>query len=359
MKLLRTTIGAALLAGLSLTTNCGGKNEFTVEGHLTGATDSPILLERMDANAGWVVMESVEPDADGRFAFSAKAPEHPELYRLNYNDKYVYLPVDSLEHFSLTANAADISSGFKLCGSPQAEELTAFEAEALKVERYANNDSIAAFRKRVFNRYLKDGRGNILSYYILTKRIGENYLIDYTDPLYWAVATSFETYKPEDPHTKLLTERAMQGQSMARKQRGKANTKVIEATQTAMIEVRLPGLDGKEAALSSLLGKGKPVILAFGGMTIPDAPIINMELRKIYDSGKADIYQVCLDQDQFQWSQSAKALPWTVVYDPDGLRSRHAANYNLASIPAYFIYNASGELVNSTGDVKAIHDMLH
>lgn len=358
MKFTKISIGAVALAGIFFTTNCGGKREFSIEGHLSGNADSPVFLERMDANAGWVVTAEAEPGADGSFSFTADSPEFPELYRLNYKDKYVYLPVDSVEHFSLTANSADISNGFKLGGSPQAEAMTAFEAESMKIEKYANTDSTAAFRKRVFNNYLKDGRGNILSYYILTKRIGQDYLIDYTDPLYWAVATSFETYKPNDPHTRLLKERAMQGQSIARKKRGQTNTKIIEADRTDMIEIVLPGLDGKDKALSSVLGKGKPVILAFGGMTIPDAPIINMELRKLYESGKADIYQVCLDQDQFRWSQSAKALPWTVVYDPDGLRSRHAAHYNLASIPAYFIYNAAGELVNSTGDVKKIPSLL-
>lgn len=355
----KTLIVSGVGACAMVFTGCGNKSEFTVEGNLKGKTDSPIMLERLDASAGWVVMAETTPNTDGIFAFKADAPQYPELYRLNYNGRYVYLPVDSIEHFTLSANASDISNGFSLKGSAQAEALTEFEKEARLTASYANTDSTTAFKKRVYNSYLKDGRGNILSYYILTYKMGDEFLIDYTDPVYWAVATAFETYKPNDPHTALLAARAKEGQTAVRRNKPGRTQKVIKARQTGMIDITLPGIEGKEVSLSSRLAKGKPLVLVFGGMTIPDAPVINMALRKLYESGAADIYQVCLDQDQYQWVESAKALPWTVVYDPEGLQSSNASRYNLASIPAYFIYDNNGDLINSTGDIKAVSGMLH
>lgn len=332
------------------------EREFKIEGTLEGGADTKIVLEQMDAEVGWVKVSEIKTDGDGNFTITAPAPEFPELYRLNCDGKFVYLPIDSTETLSLRAKAKDISRGFDLSGSPQAKAMTEFEAEVIKLEGCDNADSLQNFRRRVYEKYLKEAKGNIFSYYVLMRRIGDDYLIDYTDPIYRAVATSFKTFKPDDPHTPLLAERARIGLNEDRKRKG--ITTVIDVPQTAMLEIKLPDISDDEIALSSVLGKGKPVVLVFGGMTIPDAPFINMELRKLYDAGKADIYQVCLDTDRFVWSQAAKALPWTVVFDPEGLHSSAAARYNLASIPAYFIYDSAGELINSTGDIKQVESML-
>lgn len=338
--------------------SCGSKGrEFKVEGKLEGKVPDKVSLERMDEQGGWIELQQISVDGDGAFEVSSDAPEYPQLYRINAGGKYVYLPVDSTETFTLTAKGADISRGFKLSGSPQADAMTAFEAEALRVEAYNNTDSVQAFKRRVFDKYLKDAKGSIFSYYVLTRRMGDGYLVEYTDPVYRAVATSFKTYKPDDPHTPLLAERALQGQRKDNARKGK--TRVIEAEQTAMIEVSLPGIDDQPVSLSAKLGHGKPVVVAFGGMSIPDAAVINMELRKLYDAGVADIYQVCVaDADRFEWAQQAKNLPWTVVYDREGLQSTAAMRYNIASVPAFFIYNAQGELVASTGDVKEVASKL-
>lgn len=323
-----------------------------MQGNLPGE----VVLERLDAETGWVKVAEAEPDGDGGFELSCDAPEYPDLYRIVCNGKYVYLPVDSTETFTLVAKADDISRGFKLSGSPQADAMTAFEAEARRVEACNNADSTAAFKRRVYERWLKDARGNMFSYFVLMRQMGDGYFIDYTDPIYRAVATSFQEYKPDDPHTPLLVERARLGLGEDRKRKGMST--VIEAPESKMVEVKLPGIDGKEIALSSVLGKGKPVILAFGGMTMEDAPGINIELRKLYDAGAADIYQVCLDTDRFRWLESAKSLPWTVVWDPDGAAGRAVVNYNVRSLPAFFVYNAKGELVNSTLDVAALAGLL-
>lgn len=350
-KYMKMLACALAVCAVALGAACSKEREFKVEGQLDGKVPDKVTLERMDPDAGWVEVQEIAPDGDGSFTLSYAAPDYPQLFRVNCGGKYVYLPVDSTETFTLKAKGADISRGFTLSGSPQAEAMTAFEAEAMRVEGYDNPDSVQSFKRRVFDRYLKDAKGNILSYYILTRKMGDGYLIDYTDPLYAAVATAFKTYKPEDPHTPLLAEQAMKGQREANRRKGK--TRVVQAEQTGVVEITLPDLKEVDVPLSSLLGKGKPVVLAFGGMTIPDASVINMELRKLYEAGRCDIYQVCLDPDRFDWEQAAKALPWTVVYDKEGLQSTAALRYNLASIPAYFIYDAQGELMNfSTGDVR-------
>lgn len=356
MKRIQISRLAAALVVAIILTGCSKERVFKVEGELSGDAPERVGLERLGEDGNWIEVATAAPDGSGAFDLSFAAPEYPDLFRVSCNGKYVYLPVDSTETFTLTAPAADISRGFKLSGSPQADAMTAFEAEALRVEGYNSPDSIEQFKRRVFNRWLKDAKANIFSYYVLTRRMGDGYLIDYTDPLYRAVATSFQTFRPKDPHTPLLAEQARKGLGEERRRKGKQV--VIEAPETSMIEISLPGLKGENISLSSVLGKGKPVVVAFGGMTIPDAAFINMGLRKLYEAGRADIYQVCLDNDRFDWQRAAKALPWTVVFDPDGLKSKAAANYNLASVPAYFIYDAQGNLINSTGDISALPGLI-
>lgn len=343
-------LGATCLAG------CSKNREFKVEGTLQGNLPDELVLERLDAEAGWVKAAVAKPDGDGGFELACDAPEYPDLYRIECNGKYVYLPVDSTETFTLSAKADDISRGFTLSGSPQADAMTAFEAEAWRIEACNHPDSTAAFKRRVYERWLKDARGNMFSYYVLMRPLGDGYFIDYTDPIYRAVATSFQEYKPDDPHTPLLVERARLGLGEDRKRKGKST--VIKAPESTMVEIKLPGKDGKDVSLSSVLGRGKPVILVFGGMTMEGSPGINMALRKLYDAGAADIYQVCLDSDRFQWLESAKSLPWTVVWDPEGADGRAVVNYNVRSLPAFFVYNAKGELVNSTLDIAALPGLL-
>lgn len=349
-----TVIVSLALAALSLA-SCKDKG-FSVEGNVKGASGSVITLERQDPAAGWIPLDSTAVAGDGSFSFSAPAPENPEMYRLRLGGRYVYLPVDSIETLTLKADADSFDRTFSLSGSPQAEQLTAFEHEALRVEGCSSPDSVQAFRRRVYDRYLRDGRGSILSYHILTRPMGDGWLIDYTDPLYAAVATSFETYRPSDPHTALLAARAREGQAERRKRAGKGVR--LQATRSGMIEISLPGLDSKEKKLSSLLGKGKPVVVAFVMMTREDTPAINRELRRIYDSGRADIYEVSLDADRFAWREAARALPWTAVVDPDGAESNAALQYNVGSLPAFFIYDAAGDLVQSTGKAGEIDSYL-
>ena len=97
---------------------------------------------------------------------------------------------------------------------------------------------------------------------------------------------------------------------------------------------------------------------AFWALKLVGARAFNVLFTRLYDSGRADIYQVCMDADQYAWRQAAKALPWAVVYDPDGLRGINALQYNVGSVPAFFIYNAAGELVQSTGDIKQVPALL-
>lgn len=338
---------------------CTKERVFEVSGKLTGNPPELVSLERLGDNGEWIAIDSVAPGKDGTFKFKSDAPDFPELYRVVVNGKYVYLPVDSTEVFTLTANVADISRGFKLTGSAQADAMTAFEAEFSKVAGYNNPDSTQNFKRRVYNRWLKDARGNIFSYYVLTRPMGQGYFIEYTDPVYRAVATAFNTFRPDDPHTPLLAENARLGEGEDRRRKG--YTTQYEAEEISYVDFKLPDVNGDSIALSSVVSRGKPTVLVFGGMSLDEAQASNEELQKLYDAGKANIYHVCMDQDRFAWKRGAARVPWTVVYDSNGVYGTPAVSYNIPNaktLPVYFIFNAQGDLVQSTANLSALPTLI-
>lgn len=359
MKYMKYLKWVGIMLAAAIIASCAKERVFEVKGNLSGKVPESVGLERLDDDGSWIQIATVAPGDDGSFEFKFESPAYPDLYRVAVNGKYVYLPVDSTEVFRLNAPAADISRGFTLTGSPQAEAMTAFEAEFLKVEAYNNADSIANFKRRTYDRWLKDAKGNIFSYYVLTRRMGDGYFIDYTDPVYRAVATSFSTFRPNDPHTPLLAESARLGVNEDRRRKGVTTT--YEATETGIIDIKLPDIQGDSISLSSVVNKGKPTLLVFGGLTLDNAGAVNMELRKLYDAGKIDIYQVCMDNDRFAWKRAAANLPWHVVLDGDGIYGRASVSYNIpnaATLPVYFIFDAKGDLIQSTADVKALPTLI-
>ena len=54
-------------------------------------------------------------------------------------------------------------------------------------------------------------------------------------------------------------------------------------------------------------------------MTSEHSPAYNAALKKLYDAGRADIYMVSLDSDRYAWREAARNLPWTNVFDPQGM----------------------------------------
>lgn len=356
MKKTHYVSGLIAASTFLLLASCGSK-EHGLNGTLSDAENgSYIVLETTDIYGRWYPLDSAAIDSEGKFFLPYAAPSAPELYRLRFGESYIYMPVDSTEELTLTASAKDFSRSFTLAGSAQAEGLTRFEKEASRIEALRNTDSTDVFRRRVYTEYLQNSKGDLLSYYILTRRFDEGHLIEYTDPIYWAVANLYSTYRPDDKRTKALVERARQGQAEVR--RSKNQGVVMEAAEIALIDIELPDSQGTMRRLSEVASKGKPTILVFTTMSSQQTPAINMALRSIYDAGEANIYEVCIDNDVLTFSNGAKGLPWPVVRDDKGADSENLIRYNVGSLPAFFIYDSRGELQQSAGTVEDARNHL-
>lgn len=336
-------------------------DKFKIKGEIYGAEDKTIVLEKSDFQGKWLPVDSTHTNKNGGFSFSFPAPMSPEIYRLTLNNQYVYLPVDSTETLTLTTSYDKFGSDFSLTGSRNAENLTEFE-KSLQQANTENQDSLYSFKRSVYSNYMKDFPGSILSFYILTKIIDGKPLYDPSDKTdlkyFTAVATGYQAVRPDDPRASLLEQTALRALKKQNSESGKFST--IEANEIAMIEIDQQDETGKNVKLSSVVGKGKPVVVIFSLLTHEDSPELNMQLAKLYNDmgGKVEFYNVSLDPDQYSWREAAKNLPWITVYSPGQGQSVDAVRYNVFQIPSYFIYNGQGELSSRPMTVEELRKSL-
>lgn len=358
-KIARYFTVAASVAAIALAGGCGEKG-FKIEGQLADSDNDKVLLEKADFSGYWTIVDSTRTDSKGKFKFSQPQQSGPEIFRLTLNDKYIYLPVDSTETLTVTSSKEKFGHDFEVAGSEQAARMAQFEKDLIAFVPYINNaDSLKDFKRRIYNRYMHDGKGNVMTYYILTKTIGNLPLFDPTTEDYRyivAVANNFNNFRPDDAHTPFLLNLAKAAQRHHNDHNGIRT--VINAQEIKVLEIALNDENGQEKRLTDMVGKGKPVVVAFTLMRDGATPEINRQLAELYNAGRVDIYNVSPDRDQYGWRESASNLPWTTVLDPSAGQDKVFLQYNVGQLPTFFIYNANGELVARCANVKEIREKL-
>ncbi len=349
----------AMTAALSLGTSSCSDNEFKVSAEIAGASDSLFVLQRPDFNGRWVTVDSARADASGKFRFAFERPASPEVFRIGLGSRYVYIPVDSTESFDMTGSLKGYPADVKLTGSDAAVLLSRFEREADAMSGKPA-DSIEKFKREVYAKYIRDGKAGVTSCHVLGRMVDGRPLFNPENPqdakYFSAVATAFMQYRPEDPRTETLKRTALRAQQARNRALGRQ--KVIGAASTAIIDISLPDVSGRERALSELTVNGRPTILVFSNMTDANSPAINRSIADVYNRGRVNVYQVCLDSDRNAWREAAIAIPWVCVFDPSGQSSLAAAQYNVSGLPAVFIYNSKGELVSQASSFADLDKKL-
>lgn len=352
---------AAIFALAGLLFSCSGDPHFKVEGEVEGADNVSLVLEKSDFQGFWVPVDSTRTSASGSFSIKAPSPVSPEIYRLSMGDRFIYFPVDSIETVSLTTSSKNFGSEFSLSGSENATRLAAFEKDLLALNA-TDSAALAQFKRNVYSKYIKDAKGSIVSYYVLTKIVGDKPLYDPADrqdaKYYAAVATQFDQFRPDDPHGRMVKQVSLQVMKARNKAEGKRT--VVEAPEVKVLDIELPDETGKNVKLSDVVGKGKKVAVIFSMMTDEKSHIFNRELARIYNdkAGTVQFYQVSFDPGQYEWREAAKNLPWITVLDPAGNASTAITDYNLYALPAVFIYSAEGELIDRAESIEDLRKKL-
>ena len=378
IKRIKHLIPAAALSLAALVVcSCGGR-KFHVNGAITEARDSMLYLENMSLSDGVVRIDSARLDESGVFAFTGDAPEAPEFYRLRIAGQMVNLSIDSTETVTVKASYPTMATGYEVTGSENCQKIKELAlkqidltARAMAVQRdthlgmRATADSI----DRMVEAYKDDVKRNFIfrepmkayAYFALFQTLGNTLIFNPRQnkddvKVFAAVATSWDSYYPEALRGKNLHNIAIEGMKDVRLVESQLQGQPIDASKVNMsniINITLLDNKGQKRSLTDL--KGQVVMLDFHLFATRESTERIMLLRDIYNRYHArglEIYQVSVDPDEHFWKTQTAALPWVSVWDADGANSKNLVNYNVQSVPTYFLIDRSNSLYKRDVQIK-------
>lgn len=357
-------VAVIMLAAVSCT-----EKKFNINGSIAQANDSVLYLENIGID-GITAVDSLKLGENGDFSFSHTAPEAPEFYRLRISDQIINISIDSTETVTVKADYPTMAQQYTVEGSEESnviKELSAKQMQLrealLKIEEnealsyQVAGDSIMkvieAYKDDIKNNYIFKNPNKASSYFALFQTIG-SYLIfnprenEADIKAFAAVATSWDVYYPEAVRGKNLHNIAIEGMKNIRLMQNKQAASSIDLSQieaTNIINVSLLDNKGNLRNLTDL--KGKVVMLDFhmyGGEASTKRIMLLRELYSKYNSQGFEIYQVGLNDDEHFWKTQTEALPWICVHDKQGANSVTLRQYNVQSIPTFFLIDKTNTL---------------
>lgn len=379
IKSLNSLFAIALAAVAVLGMASCNEKKFHVNGTIGNAADSTLYFENMSLN-GPVVVDSVKLSADGTFAFDEKAPAAPEFYRLRIAGQIINIAIDSTETVNIKAEYPGMASQYEVSGSEECsriKELTLMQmglqtqlnaiAQNPQLGADAVNDSvmrvIEAYKTRVKTEYIFKEPMKASSYFALFQTLyagGQPVLIfnprssEQDVKVFAAVATSWDTFYPNEERGENLHNIAIEGMKDIRILKSKQAQAVVDADKvntSGIIDFTLTDNKGNERRLSSL--KGNVVMLDFHLFANEKSLQRIMMLRELYNKYHAaglEIYQVSVDGDEHFWKTQTAALPWISTRADDD--SRVLQLYNVQQVPTFFLLDRNCNVVKRDAQIK-------
>ena len=370
----------AVLGVAVLSLGSCSEKKFNINGTITQAKDSVLYLENMSLN-GPKAVDSVKLDENGNFEFTQKAPDAPEFYRLRIANQMVNLAVDSTESITVKAAYPTMSVNYEVSGSEECAKIRDLAYMQLALQRQvtaiansptlgvqAVEDSVTkvleVYKNKVKLNYIFKEPMKAYSYYALFQTIvlgNANILI--FNPrsskddvkVFAAVATSWDTYFPKAERGLNLHNIAIEGMKNVRIAENNARQTISadKVKVAGVIDIALTDNHGRVRKLTDL--KGKVVLLDFQAFAAEGSLKRIMMMREIYnkyhDRG-FEIYQVSFDPEEHFWKTKTAALPWVSVWDENGTRSAVLAQYNVQTLPTFFLIDRNNTLQKRDAQIK-------
>ena len=370
----------AVLGVAVLSLGSCSEKKFNINGTITQAKDSVLYLENMSLN-GPKAVDSVKLDENGNFEFKQKAPDAPEFYRLRIANQMVNLAVDSTESITVKAAYPTMSANYEVSGSEECTKIRDLAYMQLALQRQvtaianspalgveAVEDSVTkvleVYKNKVKLNYIFKEPMKAYAYYALFQTIvlgNANILI--FNPrsskddvkVFAAVATSWDTYFPKAERGLNLHNIAIEGMKNVRIAENKARQTISadKVKVAGVIDIALTDNHGRVRKLTDL--KGKVVLLDFQAFAAEGSLKRIMMMREIYnkyhDRG-FEIYQVSFDPEEHFWKTKTAALPWVSVWDENGTRSAVLAQYNVQTLPTFFLIDRNNTLQKRDAQIK-------
>ena len=356
------------------------EKKFNINGTITQAKDSVLYLENMSLN-GPKAVDSVKLDENGNFEFKQKAPDAPEFYRLRIASQMVNLAVDSTESITVKAAYPTMSANYEVSGSEECTKIRDLAYMQLALQRQvtaiansptlgveAVEDSVTkvleVYKNKVKLNYIFKEPMKAYAYYALFQTIvlgNANILI--FNPrsskddvkVFAAVATSWDTYFPKAERGLNLHNIAIEGMKNVRIAENNVRQTISadKVKVAGVIDIALTDNHGRVRKLTDL--KGKVVLLDFQAFAAEGSLKRIMMMREIYnkyhDRG-FEIYQVSFDPEEHFWKTKTAALPWVSVWDENGTRSTVLSQYNVQTLPTFFLIDRNNTLQKRDAQIK-------
>lgn len=377
-KVITLAFAVAAMAGV---TSCNEK-KFHIDGTITGAADSTLYFENMGLD-GAVKIDSAKLSEDGTFAFEGTAPTAPEFYRLRIAGQFINIAVDSTETINIKAQYPQMATQYEVSGSEDCQrikELSLMQSSLqAQVNAIASNpelgaqavaDSVSriveAYKTRVKTEYIFKAPMKASSYFALFQTIyagGQPVLLfnprtsEQDIKVFGAVATSWDTFYPNEKRGENLHNIAIEGMKDVRYLRSQQQAEEIEASKvntSGILDFTLTDNTGAARSLSSL--KGNVVLLDFHLFADQNSMKRIMSLRELYNKYHAQgfqIYQVAIDGDEHFWKTQTAALPWISTRVDDNTSSVLQL-YNVQQVPTFFLLDRSCNVVKRDAQIKDI-----
>lgn len=377
-KVITLALAVAAMAGV---TSCNEK-KFHIDGTITGAADSTLYFENMSLD-GAVKIDSAKLSEDGTFAFEGIAPTAPEFYRLRIAGQFINIAVDSTETINIKAQYPQMATQYEVSGSEDCQRIkelslmqSSLQAQVNAIARnpelgaQAAADSVSriveAYKTRVKTEYIFKAPMKASSYFALFQTIyagGQPVLLfnprtsEQDIKVFGAVATSWDTFYPNEKRGENLHNIAIEGMKDVRYLRSQQQAEEIEASKvntSGILDFTLTDNTGATRSLSSL--KGNVVLLDFHLFADQNSMKRIMSLRELYNKYHAQgfqIYQVAIDGDEHFWKTQTAALPWISTRVDDNTSSV-LQMYNVQQVPTFFLLNRSCNVVKRDAQIKDI-----
>lgn len=377
-KVITLALAVAAMAGV---TSCNEK-KFHIDGTITGAADSTLYLENMGLD-GAVKIDSAKLSEDGTFAFEGTAPTAPEFYRLRIAGQFINIAVDSTETINIKAQYPQMATQYEVSGSEDCQRIkelslmqSSLQAQVNAIARnpelgaQAVADSVSriveAYKTRVKTEYIFKAPMKASSYFALFQTIyagGQPVLLfnprtsEQDIKVFGAVATSWDTFYPNEKRGENLHNIAIEGMKDVRYLRSQQQAEEIEASKvntSGILDFTLTDNTGAARSLSSL--KGNVVLLDFHLFADQNSMKRIMSLRELYNKYHAQgfqIYQVAVDGDEHFWKTQTAALPWISTRVDDNTSSVLQL-YNVQQVPTFFLLDRSCNVVKRDAQIKDI-----
>lgn len=377
-KVITLALAVAAMAGV---TSCNEK-KFHIDGTITGAADSTLYFENMGLD-GAVKIDSAKLSEDGTFAFEGTAPTAPEFYRLRIAGQFINIAIDSTETINIKAQYPQMATQYEVSGSEDCQrikELSLMQSSLqAQVNAIARNPELGAqavadsvsrivevYKTRVKTEYIFKAPMKASSYFALFQTIyagGQPVLLfnprtsEQDIKVFGAVATSWDTFYPNEKRGENLHNIAIEGMKDVRYLRSQQQAEEIEASKvntSGILDFTLTDNTGAARSLSSL--KGNVVLLDFHLFADQNSMKRIMSLRELYNKYHAQgfqIYQVAIDGDEHFWKTQTAALPWISTRVDDNTSSVLQL-YNVQQVPTFFLLNRSCNVVKRDAQIKDI-----